>query len=613
MFGLPIFRRRTPVGSETPKDCSDLYGCKPQEPRVLKSALRLAQMVLNHYSLIVSADWKHLATWGSTPGTDTYGTTTGRTGVTSTSNKPQTSIINWKDEPKSIIKVFSYGYDNFTIFRTENNELYGTGNNVNYVLNKSSTGVQNAFNLIVDNVIDFCASGSIYLLYVKTNGKVYGLGPSNVGFGFPATNQRNLTIDDGSESNYLGISAAIKVFTTSPENQSKSFVLLMDGTVMACGYNTDGCLGVNKSDSIVYEWTKVKKTNDGGSTFVDLDNVIDIVTTNYVLSGGAGGAGDTWAGVSGSHHMSTYFLCSDGSVYTCGNNIYGQLGLNISTNQTKIYAAKTSILNASQMCTTAGGTSILVTTTDDKVYTWGNNQWGQLGLGDTTNRLMPTQVIFPLKKIKMIHGGGMYGIINGAFLVVCNDGTIYGAGYNKTYALGITTSGIPNPGPIMTFTRNEFFGYNPTQNQDSQRYPIIVTGTTTLGSNTITNAVLSVNKTVFGSTETVYIKPGMIISGPGIQPNTEVRLIDPIRNEIIMSLSATSTASSITLQYDNIIKVYQADLCGYGTEMAQKVVSEDGTLYMSGWNQNVNNIWNFNYYYGSQNVSIPTVFDAKFS
>lgn len=649
MFGLPIFRRRTPAGPENPidsyddigvngctitsptydktlKKCVNLYGPDPFKPKVLNSALRLCQMVLNHYSLIVSSDWKHLATWGSTPGTDTYVTTLGRTGVTSTSNKPQTSIINWKTTPQSIVKVFSFGYNNFTIFRTEKNELYGTGNNGNYVLNNSSTGIQNAFNIIASDVIDFCASGPIYLLYIKSNGKVYGLGPSNVGFGFPLAGQKDLIIDINNDSNYLNVDNAVRVYTTSPSSvldvssgtNHKSFVLKNDGTVMACGYNTDGCLGVNKTDSIVYEWSLVKKSDNNGVSIETLTNVVDIVTTNLVLKSGAGGAGALWAGVTGDKHMATYFITSDGFVYTCGNNIYGQLGLGLATSATRKYASKTSLTKASQICTAAGGTSVLVTTSEDKVYTWGNNQWGQLGLGDYNDRSSPTQATaIPADKIKMIHGGGMYGMINGAFLIVFENGNIYGAGYNETYALGVTIGGVPTKGPITTFTKNEFFGLNAPLLQDPNRFPLNLTGTITNGSIVVTNAGVSQNKTVPTPTgsesQTVFVLPGMSITGAGIPAGTTVVLVDRNKNEITISNPATATTNGVALQYKNIIKAYQADLCGYGSEMAQKVVSGDGTLYMSGWNQNVNDIWNFNYYYGDQNVSIPTAFDANFS
>jgi alpha-tubulin suppressor-like RCC1 family protein len=621
MFGLPILRRRTPSGAETPKCLNELYGCDPKEPQKLKSALRLAQMVYNHYSIIISSDWQRIATWGSTPSTPIYG----RTGVTTVSNKPQTAVINWKNGlPKSIVKVFSYGYNNYTIFRTEDNQLYGTGNNAYYILNKSTTAIRNAFEFITDDVIDFCVAGQSntggihYMLYVKSNGKVYGLGPKNVGFGFSSTNQKALTFDNNKDLNYLGIDNASKVFCTTPDGGSKSFILKKDGTALACGYNFKGSLGVDINDNIIYEFTPVKYYN--GTTYVPLTGIVDIITTNWVHVGGANTTAVAWKGGSADTFSSTYFLTKDGSVYTCGSNKFGQLGLGlIDVNETRNYAVKTSLTGVNSFCTTAGGTSILATTIENEVYTWGNNQWGQLGLGHTNNVNIPTKIVFPNKKIKMVHGGGMYGVINGAFLIVCDDGTIYGAGFNQTYALGLTLVGttIPDPGPITTFRKNEYFGVNPEQNQDPQRYPLILSGVLVENDTIIRNAELKEIKDItIGSTkfnnQSIYVQVGMTLSGYGIQSGTEVLLIDDKNNEITLTKPITADVSIATIRYDQKIKVVQADLCGYGTEMAQKVVTEDGTLYMSGWNQNLGGIYNFNYYIGTENVQVPTYFDAKF-
>lgn len=619
MFGLPILRRRTPAGPENPKCPNELYGCDPKEPPKLKSALRLAQMVFNHYSIIISSDWQRIATWGSTP---TYG----RTGVTSVSNKPQTAIINWKDNiPQSIINVFSYGYDYYTIFRTENNQLYGTGNNAYYLLNKPNTSVYNSFQFITDDVINYCVAGQStsggthYILYVKGDGKVYGLGSKNVGFGFASNAQKALTKDDGKGSNYLGIDNASKVFCTTPGGASKSFILKKDGTVMACGYNTKGCLGVNSNDAIVYQFQPVKYYN--GTSYVNLSGVKDIITTNWVFVGGANSSATTWAGGSYDTFMATYFLTEDGSVYTCGSNKFGQLGLGLANNEntTRNYAVKTSLTGVDSICTAAGGTSILATTINNEVYTWGNNQWGQLGLGHQTHTNIPTKAVFPDKKIKMIHGGGMYGVINGAFLVVCDDGTVYGAGFNQTYALGLTVPGTttPDPGPITTFRKNEYFGPNPEQNQDSKRYPLILSGVLADSDTVIRNAQLKDVKTfiIAGKTFTnqaIYVQNGMLVTGYGIQPDTKVLMIDDKKNEITLTKPLTADSTNLSIRYDQQIKVFQADLCGYGTEMAQKIVTEDGTLYMSGWNQEVNGVYNFNYYIGTQNVQVPTYFDAKF-
>lgn len=623
MFGLPILRRKTPIRINEPKCKGAIYGCDKKEPPKLKSALRLAQMTGNHFSVLVSSDWERIITWGSTP-------SHGRTGVTSVSNKPQTAVINWKDKkPQSIVQVFSTGSSNgFTIFRTESNQLYGTGDNSYNILNKPSTGVYNSFEFITDNVQNFCVASTIYnvggnqvyMLYTKTDGKAYGLGVNNVGFGFPSNAQKALTKDDGVSSNYLGVDNVKKVFCVNPANASKSFLLKNDGTVLACGYNTKGCLGVNSDDAIVYTWQTVKFFN--GSSYVPLSGVIDVISTNAVIVGGANSSATTWAGGSYDTYMSTYFLTDSGEVYTCGSNKFGQLGLGLANNEntTRKFASKTSLSGVTMMCTGTGGTSILVATSANELYSWGNNQWGQLGLNNQTHTNTPTKVNFPSKKIVQMHGGGMYGTINGAFLVVCDDGTLYGAGFNETYALGLSYPGTktPDPGPIKTFRENEFFGPSPAQLTDSGRYPLVLSGDLINGSDRIFNASLTASKTfTLGGTtfsnQIVYAQQNFTLSGYGIQEGTFATAIDYTNNIVFLNKPLTADASFSKIRYDQRIRVYQADLCGYGTEMAQKIVTEDGTLYMSGWNQDVGGVFNFNYYFGSQNVSVPTFFDAKFS
>ena len=628
MFGLPVYRLGT--RGETQEVCEDPFGCNPYTPLVLKSSFRLAQMTLNHYSLLITADLKSLRAWGSC-------SSGGRT-ATGNNTVPQTATINWVNPgvSESIVKVYSLGSwqagasPSVTVFRTEEKNLYGTGYN-NGILNRAGNALD-SFEHIASDVTDFCLADSSYMLYVKGDGRLYGLGANLVaGYGFAQANRRALTTE-ANNNNYLGIDNASKVFCTQPGDYwgtggaSKSFVLLTDGRVMACGFNTSGCLGVGSDDAIIYGWRPVQTQNPQnplGPT-IDLTDVIDVITTNEVFVGGALAGGTTWAGGAGTGHMSTYFLTRNGRVYTCGNNSFGQLGLNIATNQTRNAAIQTPVANALQMCTTAGGTSILVTTTDNDVFTWGNNQWGQLGLGNQDNTLTPTQADFPDLKIKMIHGGGMYGRINGAFLIVCDNGTVYGAGFNQTYALGITTNGAANAGPITRFTLNEYFGPAPTRDIDTRRYPSDANQLTTYN-NVVTGGSPRIyytqefqtrtvpTNTQPNRTEDVYFKIGMRVQGAGIPPQSFIRSIDRVNKYFVLSNNATVSGNPVTLQFYNIVRVSQADLCGYGTEMAQKVVDDEGTLYMSGWNQNWEGRWNFNFYVGTETVLTPTFFDAAYT
>ena len=74
----------------------------------------------------------------------------------------------------------------------------------------------------------------------------------------------------------------------------------------------------------------------------------------------------------------------------------------------------------------------LIVTDDGKVYTWGRNDRGQLGLGDLVRRDEPTEVE-GLKAHKII--GGAVG--RGHTLFLTSKGQVFASGDNKMGQLGV--------------------------------------------------------------------------------------------------------------------------------------------------------------------------------
>ncbi len=77
-------------------------------------------------------------------------------------------------------------------------------------------------------------------------------------------------------------------------------------------------------------------------------------------------------------------------------------------------------------------------TEDDKLYAWGNNEQGQLGLGDTTNRKLPTEV----KDKDGNNLGSKVALLqqtpgNKAVILVMKDGSLYGAGAVSNRLFGV--------------------------------------------------------------------------------------------------------------------------------------------------------------------------------
>ena len=80
---------------------------------------------------------------------------------------------------------------------------------------------------------------------------------------------------------------------------------------------------------------------------------------------------------------------SNGHLYGCGNNNYGQLGLGDTTDRTTITLIDNTHCWKKVIC---GGSHILLIDSNGYLYGCGNNDYGQLGLGDTTDRTTITLI-----------------------------------------------------------------------------------------------------------------------------------------------------------------------------------------------------------------------------
>jgi alpha-tubulin suppressor-like RCC1 family protein/chitodextrinase len=82
------------------------------------------------------------------------------------------------------------------------------------------------------------------------------------------------------------------------------------------------------------------------------------------------------------------------------------------------------------LSTSTGAEFTLIKLSDGSVKAWGRNSYGQLGLGDTVNRNIPT-LIPGLEKVKQLSAGNSYA------LALMNDGTVKAWGYNNNGQLGL--------------------------------------------------------------------------------------------------------------------------------------------------------------------------------
>jgi alpha-tubulin suppressor-like RCC1 family protein len=136
-------------------------------------------------------------------------------------------------------------------------------------------------------------------------------------------------------------------------------------------------------------------------------------------------------------------LASNGTVWAWGDNQYGELGNGTTTNSAT--PALVSLPSGVTITNIAGGYyDSLALASNGTVWAWGDNQYGELGNGTTTNNAIPVQFsASSLPKgvtISNIAAGGVHS------LALASNGTVWAWGYNGDGRLGNgtdTDSNIP--------------------------------------------------------------------------------------------------------------------------------------------------------------------------
>ncbi|NXO34977.1 HERC5 ligase, partial [Locustella ochotensis] len=85
-------------------------------------------------------------------------------------------------------------------------------------------------------------------------------------------------------------------------------------------------------------------------------------------------------------------VCEGGELFTWGQNTHGQLGVRSQTMLTLKPQLVERLKGIPLAQIAAGGAHSIIVSLSGSVYSWGKNSFGQLGLGDTTDRDCPTYV-----------------------------------------------------------------------------------------------------------------------------------------------------------------------------------------------------------------------------
>ena len=128
----------------------------------------------------------------------------------------------------------------------------------------------------------------------------------------------------------------------------------------------------------------------------------------------------------------TFILKTDGSVWSCGYNEFGQLGLNDKNKRTTFTQVTTNINNdVKQIACGFDSYHIFILKKDSSLWACGYNGSGQLGLGDKNQRTTFTKVTTNINNdVKQVACGASFTYI------LKNDGSIWSCGYNSSGQLG---------------------------------------------------------------------------------------------------------------------------------------------------------------------------------
>jgi alpha-tubulin suppressor-like RCC1 family protein len=196
---------------------------------------------------------------------------------------------------------------------------------------------------------------------------------------------------------------------------------------------------VRKSDGTVWTWG----ANFSGKLGVGLDStnlVRQLVPTEVHGPGDAGFFNSIMAIMGGEVH--NVALKSDGTVWTWGNNMFGQLG-NGSTN-----AAYTPVqVSGLSSVTALGGRGYHTLAVDrgGSIWGWGWNSAGELGNGTNNATTVPVRVV-GLTSPAMVSAGYKFSI------AMMPDGTVYQWGHGRVIGNSYTPVQTPGLSNIITIS-----------------------------------------------------------------------------------------------------------------------------------------------------------------
>lgn len=313
----------------------------------------------------------------------------------------------------------------YTMGLTIDGRMYGWGTNISGQLGLGDVTPRSSPVLVLGG-LNFSDFSSVYpsasgangaIVAITSTGTAYAWGINS--FGEAGTGAQN----NAYSSPILILGGLTWKQLSHIQNGSQYSVigLTSTGAAYAFGYNTDGQLGVgdttNRSSPVLVL---------GGLTFTKI----------FTPSAGAAGAAFAFG------------LTAAGALYGWGLNPNGNLGVGNTTPR----SSPVLVLGGLTFCKMAGDknlhTSMVALTTTGVAYSWGANTFGQLGLGDVVPRSSPVIVLGGLTFSDVVGFTGNSSNGVGSFFGLTPTGLVYAWGDNNRGQLGLGDV-VPRSSPVL--------------------------------------------------------------------------------------------------------------------------------------------------------------------
>ena len=286
------------------------------------------------------------------------------------------------------------------------------------------------------------SGGTSFALAVKTDGTIWSWGRGTGG----KLGHNNLTTY--SSPKQIGALTTWSKVSAGGGTAPQSLALKTNGTLWSWGYNSYGQLGLGnitnysspKQVGALTTWATVS-TGDGFSLATTTSGALWAWGNNNTGQLGLGnttnysspmqvGALTTWSKVAAGP-LSSFAIKTDGTLWSWGANTNGVLGLGNIT----VYSSPMQVGALTTWATVTAGSSnfALAVKTDGTLWSWGYNNRGQLGLGNTLTKSSPNQVgaLTNWSKVAASRYGGAQS------LATTTSGALWAWGFNNNGQLGL--------------------------------------------------------------------------------------------------------------------------------------------------------------------------------